>query len=1103
MKRIARVIAASGLADYEVGQKVQTREGYAGVILDVHEAPGDMTTYMVALDGGMGGGEYAEGEIWPDDTSVTTASRLANVEHTAADDYPELEDILERRLPPQVLSTVGSKQAGVEIPGVCEVCEKAIKIEKGALTHADGSNEHAVVPSEGAPLGVMAQKIALTLDMGQDAMAEANDTPEEKQGYEDGLADGKGGVTRNVQEPFDSAYRAGYDRGWAQGVQAAEPVVDDLAEENLLDDQQTVGVDPLGVTAGLWDFIVGNPPPDKYKGYLSHDWCRYRRDHECYYSKNLNVAASEQAGYAVWIPENRGRCQRAAWSAQQACPMALPGPNVPGGFTNATVPWEEGGQRGGTPSGVYRPQASMSEHLFEVETPDLTTVEASLDPVLAWHVTARWKDVQTKAKRIRTEGGVRIIAADNGVVVGHVRGDSNVYEAEIVRVPGKQQIGSWACGCKWGSYSWGRSGPWKRFEGRMCSHVLALQYEATSRGSFDRSMTLDEKQPAWMDTSIPVRTPGSFDRDKGRYSSLETGNRLVAEQIDDERPVVALVKAMQEEGARYAQIRSFAQALGVDDVPALVREARKTTSFPAKIRGLLRNLFIQDGKVIDEASGDEVDPRDVVHPQYDPVKGLDYREASLQSTAASYADIHKAKTLEEAADALSAVAKAKEPSHTKMFSDMASAMGGKMSGLDFRLKARDSLLRKMKAEAEQHPSPAAAAMGMSDSLRYTMEFPADSYTENAERVISELAKKGYGTRTKNYWQRGDAYNGVNVALTTPDGFPVELQFHTPESLVAKDQVHPLYEKWRTSSDPFEKARLGAQMRDLYDMVPRPAEALGIDQLKRQPTEKWKDWDWLRGKPRAAALAALRIIAAQGQPGPYRYAVLVTGQVVRFDVDDSTSEIFLGNSWKYSEQKAKINFFGDTDSTEISVAEAKALLEEQTGQVFEEKQTNPTIGDSDSAPAAAPVSQPVAVKGDSLWDDLDVDTIDEDPEAALPVTYGEEDEEEPKTASLTPEEMLAQVDSGEGVPAFLGHLGLEAGSSDRDIMTAAAAFTQKTALKTYTPAERQAFIDEGEDTGVTASNLDRLDIKGTHYEAMEASLAMTDDPMWLLDGDPNG
>jgi hypothetical protein len=83
----------------------------------------------------------------------------------------------------------------------------------------------------------------------------------------------------------------------------------------------------------------------------SYDWCRFRKHRRCMYAKELNVAATEEAGYAVWVPVDRGLCPRDKWEDQKKCPVAEPGPHSgePNARIDATVAWEDGGQRGGIP----------------------------------------------------------------------------------------------------------------------------------------------------------------------------------------------------------------------------------------------------------------------------------------------------------------------------------------------------------------------------------------------------------------------------------------------------------------------------------------------------------------------------------------------------------------------------------------------------------------------------------------------------------------------------------------------------------------------------------------------------------------------------------
>jgi hypothetical protein len=89
---------------------------------------------------------------------------------------------------------------------------------------------------------------------------------------------------------------------------------------------------------------------------------------------------------------------------------------------------------------------------------------------------------------------------------------------------------------------------------------------------------------------------------------------------------------------------------------------------------------------------------------------------------------------------------------------------------------------------------------------------------------------------KNFWVKGDPYNGINVALTTPDGFPVELQFHTPETLRTKTRTHADYEQYRSPKAPLETKRyLYDKMASVADAIPFPTGALmSIGEPKIQP-----------------------------------------------------------------------------------------------------------------------------------------------------------------------------------------------------------------------------------------------------------------------------
>lgn len=145
---------------------------------------------------------------------------------------------------------------------------------------------------------------------------------------------------------------------------------------------------------------------------------------------------------------------------------------------------------------------------------------AALDDDFRFHVVAHWRDVQAKAKRIRSEGKVHIVTASDGVILGQVQGDHHTYETGIQRLPGSRQgIATYSCGCKWGAYHWGANDDFSRFAGRMCSHALALQYEAQSRGMFGRQVQPNTKKPGW----LPDRVVVKYDIDDGQNIFAHSG----------------------------------------------------------------------------------------------------------------------------------------------------------------------------------------------------------------------------------------------------------------------------------------------------------------------------------------------------------------------------------------------------------------------------------------------------------------------------------------------------------------------------------------------------------------------------------------------------
>ena len=180
-----------------------------------------------------------------------------------------------------------------------------------------------------------------------------------------------------------------------------------------------------------------------------------------------------------------------------------------------------------------------------------------------------------------------------------------------------------------------------------------------------------------------------------------------------------------------------------------------------------------------------------------------------------------------------------EKEMTETLVDLANKHKGKMEGLAFRLKSLKSLARKIAAEKdEEHGGDAKkAAESMSDVVRYTMSYQPEDYVDGVTEVVKELTEQGYKLRIKNYWEGGDPYQGINIAAEHPDGVKFELQFHTPQSVVDKEEIHKLYESYRTETDVKKRYKLYDSMVRMAQkiQVPYPPEKLmEIGTLKYQP-----------------------------------------------------------------------------------------------------------------------------------------------------------------------------------------------------------------------------------------------------------------------------
>ncbi|GAA0301063.1 hypothetical protein GCM10010302_44540 [Streptomyces polychromogenes] len=158
--------------------------------------------------------------------------------------------------------------------------------------------------------------------------------------------------------------------------------------------------------------------------------------------------------------------------------------------------------------------------------------------------------------------------------------------------------------------------------------------------------------------------------------------------------------------------------------------------------------------------------------------------------------------------------------------------GAELIGYENRLKSPDSLKRKVATSLKEHPGQTVGTVlaGVSDAVRYTLQWPDGSYTDGVGTASTVLSAWGNGsTKWSNTWGRSSGYKGLNTGWRAPrSGQLFEVQFHTPASKHAQEVTHLLYEEQRLpSTSPARKKELQALQDAEFAAVPVPA---GADRL---------------------------------------------------------------------------------------------------------------------------------------------------------------------------------------------------------------------------------------------------------------------------------
>ena len=215
-----------------------------------------------------------------------------------------------------------------------------------------------------------------------------------------------------------------------------------------------------------------------------------------------------------------------------------------------------------------------------------------------------------------------------------------------------------------------------------------------------------------------------------------------------------------------------------------------------------------------------------------------------------------------------------------MLTSLATNHGGRLEGLAHRLKAVDSLSRKLADRVRKRTKPgdpaadlAAEASKMNDVLRYTMIVPAGTYGKVDEKLRDEIRKLEHDV--KGYWNawvdpNAKAYKGVNMSFQTATGQLFELQLHTEASYAAKQAIHAEYEEWRAAETTAERrAELVLVMAAQWTTVAVPTGAVPTpkgQQVAAGPPKAVAAKPVKPPKPEKKTYPKLKVLLAQAAQG---------------------------------------------------------------------------------------------------------------------------------------------------------------------------------------------------------------------------------------------
>ena len=180
---------------------------------------------------------------------------------------------------------------------------------------------------------------------------------------------------------------------------------------------------------------------------------------------------------------------------------------------------------------------------------------------------------------------------------------------------------------------------------------------------------------------------------------------------------------------------------------------------------------------------------------------------------------------------------------TPFMHEVASDVGGKLIGLENRIKSASSVIKKIRKKADFGINEDEAINSMGDLVRYTLQVEHDLIAYTAIMVMDKFARNGYNIKeVDNKYAPGsdDTYKAVHINIESPMGQIFELQIHSSKSLEVKKLTHRYYEESRDPSTSTERRiELKEIMKSITQKLRMPKYILGIISIKISSTYKIK------------------------------------------------------------------------------------------------------------------------------------------------------------------------------------------------------------------------------------------------------------------------